>query len=552
MSRISRSFCLGKGNGARAWMLGAPFLLLSVIICLVIASAPVSSQAEAMPGQVSSLGVSKGAQPERVVHGETVTYTVVFSNNSQVATTLHAITDTIDSSLSFVAMAESSDVSTMPTTSPGQLVWMGPVDVPADGRLTLVYQVETADTESWSSPCNQVRAAAMDGLVGPVGTCITVGPAKSYLWLPTAAREFRPAHFAVTKSALPTTVSTDPGEVVTYTVTIRNEGDTTGSLLTVADVLPQGFSFLSMVAGSDLGMPGLAGQTLTWSPGMPLAPGEEKMAVYQVAPSQTGGTYVNNVTVTAQGASVPEAPSQATVTVQSNVLLQEDFDGGIGRWTAFLNHSRLEPGQWYWGANDGLSNSGALTHNCCTGDKVASDALMMYLGDGAQEWTDYRVEMVMYLTGGVDKDGNTELNSGDPIGFWIRGQYQQSELQSQWVSGYYVVLVGKSGSESHFVRIGKMQQPGDCEACLKPYRMYNFDNPMFKARSEDLAGPFEHYRWYKLAVEVRGANIKVFLDDRPVLDWTDPLLPFTSGTVGFKVHETKTASFDNITVTRLP
>ncbi|MEJ2207777.1 MAG: hypothetical protein P8129_01915 [Anaerolineae bacterium] len=81
--------------------------------------------------------------------------------------------------------------------------------------------------------------------------------------------------------------------------------------------------------------------------------------------------------------------------------------------------------------------------------------------------------------------------------------------------------------------------------------MYNFDNPMVKARSEDLPGPFEHYRWYSLAVEVRGANIKVFLEGVLVLDWTDPVLPYLSGTVGFKVHETKTATFDDVIVTPL-
>ena len=97
-----------------------------------------------------------------------------------------------------------------------------------------------------------------------------------------------------------------------------------------------------------------------------------------------------------------------------------------------------------------------------------------------------------------------------------------------------------------------MQEPGDCDACLKPYRMYNFNNPLVKVRSADLPGGFEHYRWYTLAVEVRDANIKVYVDNALVLDWTDPTLPYLSGTVGFKVHETQTASFDDVRVTPLP
>jgi hypothetical protein len=340
--------------------------------------------------------------------------------------------------------------------------------------------------------------------------------------------------------------------VVTYTVTIRNEGDTTGSLSTVSDLLPTGFSYQAMAPGSDLGAPAVSDQALTWSPAIPLAPGDQKRVIYRVSPSQSDGQHTNRVSITAQAARVPEEPAEATVTVQKTTLLQDDFDGGIGQWTAFLNHHRLEPGQWTWGGSDGRGASGALTHDCCVGDKVASDALMMYLGPGSENWTNYRVETWMLLTGGVDNQGNPEPNSGDPIGLWVRGHYQDSTDESQWVSGYYVVLVGKSDSATHLVRIAKMQQPGDCDACLKPYRMYNFDNPIVKAQSVDLPGPFAHQQWYKLAVEVHDATIRVYLDGQPVLTWTDPLLPYLSGTVGFKVHETRTASFDDILVTPLP
>ena len=55
-----------------------------------------------------------------------------------------------------------------------------------------------------------------------------------------------------------------------------------------------------------------------------------------------------------------------------------------------------------------------------------------------------------------------------------------------------------------------------------------------------------------LTVEVRDANIKVFIDGELVLDWTDPLLPYLSGTIGFKTHETKDGIFDDVIVTPLP
>jgi uncharacterized repeat protein (TIGR01451 family) len=373
--------------------------------------------------------------------------------------------------------------------------------------------------------------------------------------LPIVTSDFRMAHLAVAKSAYPTAVISDPGTIVTYTVTIQNEGDTTGKLLTVYDTLPTGFTYQDMAAGSDVQAdPSGTTGTITWSFLTPLSmpPGSQKQLIYLVSPSPTEGQYTNYASVTAQAASVQTEPASATITVEPGTLLEEDFASGIGRWTPFLNHHRLELGQWYWGSHDGVGGGGALTHDCCVGDKVASDALMMYLGTGSENWTNYRAETWMYLTGGVDNRGNPEPDSGDPIGLWVRGHYQDSENESQWVSGYYVVLVGQTDTTNHHIRIAKMQQPGDCDACLKPERMYNFDNPLFKARSADLPGPFEHYRWYKLAVEVRDANIKVYLDDHLVLDWTDPTLPYLTGSVGFKVHETQTASFDNLIVTPLP
>ena len=386
----------------------------------------------------------------------------------------------------------------------------------------------------------------------PAGRLLAAEPVTYTTFLPSILSSFEPAWLGVEKMVFPASFVVNQAELVTYTVTISNGGDTTGSLLSIVDTLPAGFTFDTMAPGSDIAAPPL-GTTgpITWFGPWTMEPGQEKTLIYRVIPAALAGQYVNEVSVTAQAAHVPAEPARATVEIRPAILMSDSFNAGIAGWTAFLNHHRLEPGQWYFGPGDGYQGTGGLTHDCCTGTKVASDALMMYLQPGAQDWTDYRVETKLYLTGGVANDGTLEPNSGDPIGLWIRGHYQDSELESQWVSGYYVVIVGKATSETHFVRIAKMQQPGDCEACLKDYRMYNFDNPMFKARSADLPGPFEHYRWYTLAVEVEGADFRVYLDGQLVLTWTDPLLPFLSGTVGFKVHETKTASFDDIIVTPL-
>ncbi len=285
-----------------------------------------------------------------------------------------------------------------------------------------------------------------------------------------------------------------------------------------------------------------------------MAGGGQLRLIYKVTASQTPGQYTNLANVEALVGRPPAGPASALVTVRQSILLEEDFNSGIDRWTPYLHYHRLQPGQWYWDSTAGVDGSGGLVHNCCNGDKVAGDALMMYLGEGAEDWTDYRVEAWIKYTGGVDDDGNDVPGGGSPIGLWVRGHFHDSEREGQWFTGYYVVVRGKSIDDVHWMRLAQLQTATDCfeGACDNPQNQYSFQNPMVLTESPDLQGAFEHNRWYKLTVEVRGDNIKVWLDDEMVLDYTDSFEPFLTGTVGFKTHLSKNAYFDNITVTQLP
>jgi hypothetical protein len=335
---------------------------------------------------------------------------------------------------------------------------------------------------------------------------------------------------------------------------VRNEGDTTGRLLTVYDALPAGFTFLGMAPGGDVAAnPAGTTGTITWNLDQDLLPAGQLRLVYRLAPAQVAGQYTNYAGLTAHAATVPSQPASATVVVEPAILLEDDFDAGINRWTPFLNYHRLEEGQWYWGPADGYGGSGALTHDCCNGEEEAADALMMYLGPGAELWTDYRVETRLLLRGGVDGDGNWNIADGDPIGLWVRGQYEESETRAQWVTGYYVVVAGKPDRDYHVVRLTQLQTLTDCmgDACNNPQNLYNFNNP-YPITEVQFSGPYERNRWYELVVEVRGPRIMIWLDGQLAIDYTDPTEPFLSGTVGFKTHETQTASFDDLVVTRLP
>jgi uncharacterized repeat protein (TIGR01451 family) len=381
--------------------------------------------------------------------------------------------------------------------------------------------------------------------------------------LPAIWKDYERARFTVAKSVTPGSLISSPTGEVIYTVTIANAGDEPGTLAAVVDVLPAGFTFLEMVdAQSDVDShpTGTTG-TIRWGGPFDMAAGGQLRLVYKVRPSQTPGTYTNQANVEMPAGQPAGAPASAAVTVEPAILMQDNFNSGLGRWTEFLNYSyRLAPGQWYWGQTDGAGGSGALSHDALrVPGKVAADALMMYLQPGAQDWTDYRVETKLYLTGGVTDEGEPKPNGGDPIGLWVRGHYQPDEDNGQWISGYYVVVVGRANSDLHWVRLAQPQIPGDCDgACDNPDTQYAFNNVMAlcdyskNGCGTPFPGGFAHYRWYSLVVEVRGNNIKAWLDGALALDYTDTNQPFLSGTVGYKVHETQIASFDNIVVTQLP
>jgi len=496
----------------------------------------------------ANLSVDKEAWPTRVLNGGLVTYTVVFANSGHLTGTLEVITDTLDPSLTFAGMATGSDVTTPPQGISETLVWTGTFDVPALGALTLCYRVQTAAGSGWSFPDNRVEARAGDKTVGPAWTQITVGPGKAYVFLPTIIRNFTYAYFAVSKSAFPTTVTTSAGEVVTYTLTIKNEGDTTGTLLTVDDTLPSGFTYQGMASGSDVQAdPDGTTGTITWSltPAIDMLPGSQKQLIYLVSPSQAEGQYTNYANVTAQAATVPAEPASATITVERGILLEDHFEEGIDRWTPFLNlPGRLAEGQWYWSATDGYGSSGGLTQDAYRVEgKEAEDGLMMYLGEEAEDWTDYRMESKMILR-----------TDHYPQGVWFRGQYQDvgEEDRGGWVTGYYVMVGGKKDGKTHYVSLKQLQTLTDCwgAACDNPHNLYDFNNPHeLTVTKKD--GDLERWRWYTLVVEARGANIKVWLDDVLYIDYTDPKEPFLTGTVGFKTFKADTVSYDDVIVTPL-
>ena len=439
-------------------LLMASLLLLSSSLAPTRALAPESAVAQA------DLVLDKNASPLGVTAGDLVTYTVILSNNGPVTGTVASIVDTLDASLSFAGMLTGGDLSTPPEIVANTLTWTGPLTVAPTSDFTLVYQVRTSGSLDAYQACNSVEIATAAPAPAPVQVCVDVA-GKAYLsTFPWLAEDFAIGHLSVAKSVSPQVVEAGIDAEVVYTVTIANEGDTPGNLQTITDTLPAGLIFLGMAPGSDVATnPAGTTGTIVWNGNWPVPAGGHLDVVYRVRANVPAGQYTNQVRVAAGLLLVPLQPAAATLTAEPGTLLEEDFDDPavrLSRWTRFMNYWRLEEDQWVWEETDGVGGSGAATQDCWLGGRtIAEDALLMYLGPGAEEWTDYRVETKMLLRGGVTElaDGTIVVTEagGYPIGLWVRGQYEDvgDTDTAGWVTGYYIIVGGKPTNDTMFVRL---------------------------------------------------------------------------------------------------
>jgi uncharacterized repeat protein (TIGR01451 family) len=449
------------------------------------------------------LEVEKSVSPQAIPAGtdSEVVYAVSIVNVGDTTGTLLTIEDTLPAGLTYVGMAPGSEVTANPSGTTGTIAWHGSWPMPPGERLDVLYRVRA------NVPAGQV---ANEVVVVAREADVPDEPAVAILQAEVSIAGLVAGNDGPTFLGSPTLLSASvtAGSNVVYTWAF---GDgTTGSGSSVSHVYPAVGSYVATVTARNL--------------------------VSQVA-------------------------ATTTVTIKPAVWLEENFnDAGVGisRWTKFLNYWRLEEGQWYWGAADGVGGTGAATQDCYLGGtKMAEDALLMYLGPGAEDWTDYRVETKLLLRGGADETDDGTIywieEGGSPIGLWVRGQYTAvDDRGGGWVTGYYVNAGGNPYKSTMYVRLSQLQTLTDCwdAACDNPQNLYDFNNP-HTILEVTLERTFARRTWYTLAVEVRGNNIKIFFENELVIEWDDPKEPFLTGTVGFKTYKSETASFDNLIVTPL-
>jgi uncharacterized repeat protein (TIGR01451 family) len=109
----------------------------------------------------------------------------------------------------------------------------------------------------------------------------------------------------------------DPGDTVQYTIKIKNTGTLSGSMTSVVDDLPSGFTYL---AGSSSGLttsdPSISGSQLTWSGSWSLGGPDSINLVFSAIASLSPGIYTNTASVS--GSNFETKTTGATAELQIN------------------------------------------------------------------------------------------------------------------------------------------------------------------------------------------------------------------------------------------
>ena len=143
--------------------------------------------------------------------------------------------------------------------------------------------------------------------------------------------ELSGSEVVISKSVTPAAVA--PGDSVTYTVSIRNNGSVTAFADQIVDQLPDGFVYLpGTTSGITTVDPAESGQTLSWDSHWLIAPGASANLVFQAQTASTPGIYYNDATVRGSNFAEISTGNTARVTVGSDLSTSTksvlDMNGG--------------------------------------------------------------------------------------------------------------------------------------------------------------------------------------------------------------------------------
>jgi uncharacterized repeat protein (TIGR01451 family) len=240
------------------------------------------------------LRVTKVDNPDPVVAGNSLVYSITVFNDGPSDASGVTVTDVLPAGVTFTSVAPSQGTA----AHNGGTVTANLGNLPAGTSATVTLTVATLPT---------VRGT-ITNTVSVTGNETDPNPANNSATATTAVNT--DVDLAITKTDNVDPVL--PGQSLTYTITVTNSGVSTATGVTVTDVLPAGITFASGTATS--GTVTNAGQTVTGSLGS-IAPGASvTMTLVGTVSSSATGTLTNTATVVATEPETNTANNSATQT----------------------------------------------------------------------------------------------------------------------------------------------------------------------------------------------------------------------------------------------
>ena len=228
----------------------------------------------------SGTGSQKTASPDTVVHGQTITYTVVVRDTGAPLTTTVYLTDEVPSGLAYVSGTITATAGTVNDDNAPTLRWSGTLTpTPA---VTVTYAV----TVSAAAPQTITNSA----IIAAPGYPPITRTATVTVELPSDYPDLTPSYKAVSSSYA------SYGERITYTVAISNATGPLSHTVLFTDTIQDGLSYVPGTLTATTGIvTDTAAPILRWS-GV-LSPTPAVTVTYAVTVSTTETRLITNTAI---------------------------------------------------------------------------------------------------------------------------------------------------------------------------------------------------------------------------------------------------------------
>lgn len=199
-------------------------------------SGNISSQSVQIDVNAANVGSIKTADKEYAKQGDTITYTLSLVNTGQASASNVVIIDTLPNGVSFVSNSLTVDGTTIPGANP-QLPGYSLGAISNGGSVTVTFKAIITTTNPSPNPMINQAQATFSYLPGVGAT-----PINSQVMSTGASTQVQNVVLTATKLA---TATVGIGDTITYTVILRNSGNTTAINVRFIDTIPSGTSYVS-------------------------------------------------------------------------------------------------------------------------------------------------------------------------------------------------------------------------------------------------------------------------------------------------------------------